>query len=128
MGKFNNDNRFDVDLEFGQLGEKYVNWVFDGDGRIEVKTERDIWKSSKNIAFEYESRGKKSNLNVTKAKTYIIVFTHFGKIEFSLMFNVKDLKDRLNKLLEEGKAWKTVGGDDNTSKLLIVPIRYMLDI
>ena len=30
MNKLNKDNRFDVDLEFGNIGEQYVQEIFDG--------------------------------------------------------------------------------------------------
>ena len=34
---------FDVDLDFGQIHEEKVRKLFEGEGSIEVKTERDIW-------------------------------------------------------------------------------------
>ena len=43
---------FDIDLEFGKMGEKFVEKVFEGNSKVEVKTERDIWKNTGHIAIE----------------------------------------------------------------------------
>ena len=50
-------DKFDIDLDFGKVGEKVVEEMFEGDGTIEVKTEREIWKTSKNIAIALRDRG-----------------------------------------------------------------------
>jgi hypothetical protein len=44
MKKRNKDNRFDIDLDFGNIGEEYIQEIFDGNCWVEVKTERDIAK------------------------------------------------------------------------------------
>ena len=44
--------KFDIDLEFGQMGEEFVRDLQNGNNKIEVKTERDIWKTTGNIAVE----------------------------------------------------------------------------
>ena len=65
------NNKFDLDLDFGKVGEKYIEQVFEGDGRIEVKTERDIWATTGNIAIEVRCRGKLSGISTTDARTWI---------------------------------------------------------
>ena len=58
-------DKFDIDLDFGKVGEKAVEEMFEGDGSIEVKTERDIWKTTGNIAIEIRYRGKLSGISTT---------------------------------------------------------------
>ena len=55
--KYNKDNKFDIDLEFGEKFEKSLAKILTL-GKIEVKTERDKWKKTGNIAIELMSRGK----------------------------------------------------------------------
>jgi hypothetical protein len=126
MNPRNKDNRFDVDLDFGNIGEKYIQDIFDGDGKVEVKTEREKWKTSRNMVIEYRCRGKLSGISVTKATTWVHCFYYKDKIEFSLIFNVNELKKKVKRLLKEGIARKGVGGDDNLSDILIIPIKEMI--
>ena len=37
------------------------------DKKIEVKSERDVWQKTGNIAIEYESYGKPSGINATES-------------------------------------------------------------
>ena len=53
-------DKFDIDLDFGKVGERAVEEMLEGDGTIEVKTEREIWKTTGNIAIEIRCRGKLS--------------------------------------------------------------------
>ena len=52
----NKDNRkkFDIDLKYGKVREQMIVDMLQ-DKKIEVKSERDIWQTSGNIAVEYES-------------------------------------------------------------------------
>ena len=52
--------KFDLDLKFGQLGEDFVRDMQGGNTKIEVKTERDIWKNTGNIAIEIRCNGLES--------------------------------------------------------------------
>ena len=126
MNKLNTDSKFDIDLEFGNIGEKYIQNIFDGDSLVEVKTERDIWKSTKNIAFEVMYKNKPSGLSTTEATTWVHAFSYKDNIEFSLIFNVPDLKKRVRYLLDNKIAKIKMGGDDNMSKLVLVPIKEMI--
>ena len=64
-------DKFDIDLDFGKVGEKAVEEMLEGDGSIEVKNEREIWKTTGNIAIEIRCRGKLSGISTTTAKTWI---------------------------------------------------------
>ena len=47
---------FDIDLKYGQIKEQKVKDMF-SNCTIEVKSERNWWKKTGNIAIEYEYRG-----------------------------------------------------------------------
>ena len=51
------NGNFDIDLDFGQVYEEKVRKLFEGKGGIEVKTERDMWKRTGNIAIEVRYKG-----------------------------------------------------------------------
>ena len=53
--------KFDLDLQYGQVKEKIVADMLQ-DKKIEVKSERGMWLSTGNIAIEYESYGKPSEI------------------------------------------------------------------
>tara|TARA_R100001129_G_C5281291_1_gene236975 strand:+ start:553 stop:981 length:429 start_codon:yes stop_codon:yes gene_type:complete len=62
------------DLEFGEDSEHWFKELF-GD-TIEIKTERDIWATTGNIAVETHDtrKGKPSGINTTEAKYQLHVF------------------------------------------------------
>ena len=47
--KYNKNNKFDIDLGFGTKFEKSLAKIL-SIGKMEVKTERDKWKKTRNIA------------------------------------------------------------------------------
>ena len=115
-------DKFDIDLDFGKVGEKVVEEMFEGDGTIEVKTEREIWKTSKNIAIEIRCRGKLSGISTTTAKTWIHMLDGGGG---GFIFPVKDLRDKIKKRKEDGKLRLVMGGDDNAAQLALLPIEEL---
>tara|TARA_Y100001937_G_scaffold124975_1_gene190770 strand:+ start:516 stop:896 length:381 start_codon:yes stop_codon:yes gene_type:complete len=117
---------FDIDLNFGQIYEEKIKELFEGEGSIEVKTERDIWADTGNIAIEIRSRGKPSGLSTTEAKWWIQVFTVDKDVKFMLMFRVDNLRKAVKYLYINELAPKINGGDDNTSELILVPISTLL--
>ena len=117
---------FDIDLNFGQIYEEKIRELFEGEGSIEVKTERDIWADTGNIAIEIRSRGKPSGLSITEAKWWIQVFTVDKDVKFMLMFRVDKLRKAVKYLYINELAPKINGGDDNTSELILIPISTLL--
>ena len=111
---------FDIDLDFGQIYEEKIRNLFEGEGSIEVKTERDIWADTGNAAIEIKSRGKPSGISITNAKWWIHVFTIEKDVKFMLMFRVDKLKKAVKYMYLNDLAHKVLGGDDNTSELLLV--------
>lgn len=122
------NNKFDLDLDFGKVGEKYIEQVFEGDGRIEVKTERDIWATTGNIAIEVRCRGKLSGISTTDARTWIQLLSIKNTIKGGFVMPVKQLKSRIKELHESGEARLVMGGDDDASQMVLLPIKKLFPI
>ena len=104
------NNKFDLDLDFVKVGEKYIEQVFEGDGRIEVKTEKDIWATTGNIAIEVRCREKLSGISTTDARTWIQLLSIDNTIKGGFIIPVKQLKARIKELHESGDARLVMGG------------------
>lgn len=116
---------FDLDLKFG---EKYENCLADilNKGKVEVKTERDIWVDTGNIVVEIRYKSKPSGLSVTQADYWAHIMTKDGVIKFILLFPVETLKKRVKYLLKNKKAKIVMGGDDNQSALILIPLKHIV--
>ena len=108
---------FRYDLEWGKIGENTVAEIVAGD-KTEVKSERDIWVRTGNHFVETESRGKPSGICTTHAKFWSINFYQQDKFCFNITKTVEDLKQ----IVLRYKAKKVAGGDDDTSRGILVPI------
>ena len=117
--------KFDHDLEFGRLGEDFVKAFQSENTKVEVKTERDIWKTTGNIAVEIRCNGKLSGLSVTEAATWIHLLSYDNKIEGGFIFNTSYLKDKIGELHKNKEVKVTMGGDDNLSQMVLVPIEKL---
>ena len=113
---------FDLDLEFGKLGEEFVRDMQVGNKKIEVKTERDIWKTTGNIAIELRYRGNPSGLSTTESSVWVHLLSYNGVIEGGFMFKVDQLKDKIKKLHKSGGLKMVMGGDNNMSQMALLPI------
>ena len=114
---------FDLDLKFGKLGEDFVNDMQLGNKKIEVKTERDIWKTTGNVAIELRYKGEPSGLATTESSVWIHLLSFKGVIEGGFILNVDLLKDKIRKLHKDGNLKMVMGGDDNLSQLALLPIK-----
>ena len=87
------NNKFDIDLKYGKERESKVASLLIADkDKVEVKTERDWWYKTGNIAIEVECFGKPSGLSVTKADYWVHVLAT-GKQDYcKLVFDVSKLK------------------------------------
>lgn len=124
----NKDNKFDVDLQYGQEGERWLLWLGTDQAKVEVKTERDVWLTSGNAIFEYRSRGKPSGIAVTQADYWMHLFKEKDITIMAFMFRTLELKEFLRLVFkhpEKYSARLAVGGDDNTSEIIILPIAWM---
>lgn len=119
---------FDLDLNFGQIYEEKVRDIFEGDGSIEVKTERDIWQKTGNIAIEIRYRGKPSGISSTDAKWWIHILSNDNDIETALMFKVEKLKKKIKQMVKLGMAKVVIGGDNDNSEIVLLPIDKITNI
>ena len=117
--------KFDIDLAFGEKGEEFVKDVLQGNGKIEVKTERDKWEGTGNIAIEIRCNGKLSGLSATESKTWVHLLSVNDKIRGGFIFDTDYLKDIVKSLVKDGKAKVTMGGDFNASQMVLLPIKEL---
>lgn len=111
--EYNNDFRYDLLL--GQITEKEVGNIFSND-KIEVKDESSQCKRTGNVFIEFESRGKKSGIATTEADKWCFKVSK----DCFLFVSVEQLKKIARECLKE-KGF-SVGGDNNTSKGVLVPV------
>lgn len=131
MTRLNNNNKFDVDLQFGQEGERWLIWLGTDQAKIEVKTERDTWATTGNAVFEYSSRGKASGISVTQADYWLHIFREKDQAVMCFMFRVVELKEFLRLVFRNPNTYNAricKGGDDNTSEVILLPISQMYRI
>ena len=113
---------FDLDLKFGKLGEDFVRDMQEGNNKIEVKTERDIWKTTGNIAIELRYNGSPSGISSTDSNLWVHLLSYNGVIEGGFMFKVDQLRDKIKKLHKQGDLKMVMGGDNNMSQMALLPI------
>ncbi len=122
MVKLNNDNKFDIDLKYGQLREKRLAKIL-FDKKLEVKTERDWWRKTGNIAIEIECNGKPSGLTVTKASHWVHILADGDKDYCMLLFTVPQLKKLTKKFKDNFK----MVGDRRASKCILIPLKQIFE-
>ena len=120
---FNNNSDFDLDLEFGQIYEKSLALILQ-DKKIEVKTERNKWKNTGNIAIELYNHNKKapSGLSVTKASYWATILVDDYRIHSIHILPVKRLKERVKEIVRNGGGKIVMGGDFKASEMALIPI------
>lgn len=110
--------KFDLDLVYGQKWEQFVDDIFSGITKVEIKTERDIWIKTGNMVIEFKSRDKKSGITTTESDLWIQNFVFNDELRFSLMIPIKVLKKYI--LINKPKV--VSGGDNNTSRMFLINI------
>ena len=120
---FNDNSNFDIDLKFGQIYEKTLALILQ-DKTIEVKTERDTWKKTGNIAIELHNHAsnKPSGLSVTKANFWATILVDNFNIKSIHILPVSDLKTRVKDIVRNGGGKIVMGGDYNCSEIALIPI------
>jgi len=118
--------KFDIDLEYGKVREQLVADMLQ-DKKIEVKSERDVWQKTGNIAIEYECYGKPSGINATESDYWFHNLCIDDEIFATLVFDTKSLK----RIIDNLDYKRTVsGGDNNASRmyLLNLPKLFSSDV
>ena len=112
-------NSFYYDLAIGEKAETWVNELFSGGKKIEVKTDFKADKT-KNIFIEIYSRGKLSGLSTTHAEYWI-----FKLNKISIIISTEELKKVVKHCHKLNGYIK--GGDDDTSLGVLVPIKLLYE-
>ena len=116
-----NRKKFDIDLEYGQVREQLVADMLQ-DKKIEVKSERDLWQRTGNIAIEYESYGKPSGIDATESDYWFHNLCVGDETFCTLVFDTKSLKKIINNLDYKRSV---SGGDNNASRMYLLNIQKL---
>ena len=115
------NTKFDLDLQYGQLREQQVHDMFHNK-KIEVKTERDWWKKTGNIAIEYECNGKPSGIDKTESDFWIHILSNGNGNYCKLVFDVPMLK----RIVEKYKPTHSrMIGDRGVSNCVLIPLEEL---
>ena len=90
-----------------------------------MKTERDKWVETGNIAIEIYNHNKKapSGLSVTKANYWATILVEDYKVKSIHILPVSDLKKRVKELVSQGYGKIVMGGDFKASEIALIPIK-----
>ena len=113
------NKKFDKDLKYGQERENRIVSILDKDKtKIEVKTERDWWQKSGNIAIEVESYGKPSGIMATEADYWVHILADGDKDFVRMIFDTSTVKKLAKKYMKNIRS----GGDGNQSRFVLIPL------
>jgi len=119
--KVEDRKKFDLDLKYGKIRESEIADMLQ-DSKIEVKSERDMWQRTGNIAIEYESYGKPSGIMATESDYWFHNLCIGDDKYATLVFKTKTLKNIIDSL----DSVRTVrGGDDMASKMYLINIQKL---
>ena len=122
--KIEDRKKFDLDLKYGKVKEEIVANMLQ-DKKIEVKSERGMWLNTGNIAIEYESYGKPSGINATKADYWFHNLCVGDEVFATLVFETKMLKKIVNTSINENKVRSVSGGYHMASKMYLINIQNL---
>jgi hypothetical protein len=109
---------FDLDLATGISGENNVKELLLCE-KVEVKTDF-MTKNTGNIAVEFESRGNPSGIAVTKADHWVFHIPN----KCTIIVETNRLKE-LSRKYYKSKGF-SLGGDNMTSKLVLIPFSALI--
>ena len=113
--------KFDIDLAYGEVREQMVADMLTGK-KIEVKSERDLWVNTGNIAIEYECYGKPSGIAATESDYWFHNLCIGNRTFATLVFDVPSLK----RIIDNLDYKRTVSGGDNyASKMYLLNIQKL---
>lgn len=115
------NSKFDIDLAKGQEMEETFKKYMEGD-MVEVKSERHIWELTGNHFVEYESYGKPSGIAATESHWWALMLIDEDEVpRCTYVVRVEQLKELARKYINTDRD--VVGGDDNKSRGVLVPIK-----
>ena len=113
--------KFDIDLEYGKVREQLVADMLQ-DKKIEVKSERDVWQKTGNIAIEYECYGKPSGINATESDYWFHNLCIGEDVFATLVFDTNSLR----RIIDNLDYKKSVsGGDNNASRMYLLNLQKL---
>ena len=113
--------KFDLDLHYGQVREQQVADMLQ-DKKIEVKSERDVWQKTGNIAIEYECYGKPSGINATESDYWFHNLCIGDETFATIVFDTTSLKRIINNL---DKKRSVSGGDNNAARMYLLNLQKL---
>jgi hypothetical protein len=113
--KYSNNKNFDIDLQFAEKAEDWVNQLFSGGYKLEIKSDRLAHKTG-NVFIEIFSRGKPSGLSTTEADYWVY---RIDECDTAIIVKTNTLKEIVK---EHFNGTYILGGDDYTSKGVLIPI------
>ena len=119
--KIKDRKKFDLDLEYGKVREQQVADMLQ-DKKIEVKSERDVWQKTGNIAIEYESYGKPSGINATESDYWFHNLCIGSETFATIVFDTTSLK-RIIQNLDSKRS--VSGGDNNASRMYLLNLQKL---
>jgi hypothetical protein len=109
---------FDIDIEYGRQGENYLLDILETK-RIEVKTDR-IAHITGNVAVEYRYKGRPSGIATTEADYWAFLLYDMITI---IMVPTDKLKSIARAKYKQDQI--TLGGDENASEMILIPINEL---
>ena len=119
--KIEDRKKFDIDLEYGKVREQQVADMLQ-DKKIEVKSERDVWQKTGNIAIEYECYGKPSGINATESDYWFHNLCIGDETFATLVLDTASLKRIISNL---DKKRSVSGGDNNASRMYLLNLQKL---
>ena len=113
--------KFDIDLDFGLKYEKSLANILKL-GKVEVKTERDKWNETRNIAIELSCNDSLSGLNTTEADYWAHILTLNDDVKGIILLPVEKLKEIVKLSVHDGNGRVVMGGDNNASEIALIPL------
>jgi hypothetical protein len=113
--------KFDIDLEYGKVREQMVADMLQ-DKKIEVKSERDVWQKTGNIAIEYECYGKPSGINATESDYWFHNLCIGDETFATIVFDTNSLKRIIANL---DKKRSVSGGDNNAARMYLLNLQKL---
>ena len=113
--------KFDIDLEYGKVREQMVADMLQ-DKKIEVKSERDVWQRTGNIAIEYECYGKPSGINATESDYWFHNLCIGDETFATIVFDTNSLK----RIIDNLDSKRSVsGGDNNAARMYLLNLQKL---
>ena len=110
---------FDLDLSTGEQGEQSLSKILSLT-TVEVKTDFIACRTG-NIGVEFYSRGLASGIAVTKASHWAFIIPEKGII----IIETERLKSLAREYYKKGSVKK--GGDNNSSEMVLIPIKDLFN-